>query len=328
MPNSRWCKGFNFALKRIYMAKKDIMINPKERTYNIVIRSIKEHLDKGGSWDCYGFFVAIKMNYSSSRVNKISTEVIKNMLGVGDTKAGRILAEARKSPLFKFTDNGDLIAVSPKSKVFKMSRIGVPYRSDVVIKDNKKYNSFRELVDELKRYLLCYVIGYYANNKFMLCKHNKRACAIANRSVTNAEMSKYLKISRAEVRRLLASLEASGGVIVNEGHKRKRTITMINKYYPNEPHLIKERRENGERRKFILGDPKYKTVWVGTANIYRLTDLTARFVNRIWNRTTKSSFFKNAISKAKKAGENVKSTAEKAIEDLFFTTIPSCQVPF
>lgn len=250
------------------------------------------------------------------------------MLGVGDTKAGRILVEARKSPLFKFTDNGDLIAVSPKSKVFKMSRIGVPYRSDVVIKDNKKYNSFRELVDELKRYLLCYVIGYYANNKFMLCKHNKRACAIANRSVTNAEMSKYLKISRAEVRRLLASLEASGGVIVNEGHKRKRTITMISKYYPNEPHLIKERRENGERRKFILGDPKYKTVWVGTANIYRLTDLTARFVNRIWNRTTKSSFFKNAISKAKKAGENVKSAAEKAIEDLFFTTIPSCQVPF
>lgn len=310
------------------MAKKGIIINPKERTYNLVIRSIKEHLDKGGSWDCYGFFVAIKMNYSSSRVNNISTEVIKDMLGVGDTKAGRILAEARKSPLFKFTDNGDLIAVSPKSKVFKMSRIGVPYRSDVVIKDNKKYNSFRELVDELKRYLLCYVIGYYANNKFMLCKHNKRACAIANRSVTNAEMSKYLKISRAEVRRLLASLEASGGVIVNEGHKRKRTITMISKYYPNEPHLIKERRENGERRKFILGDPKYKTVWVGTANIYRLTDLTARFVNRIWNRTTKSSFFKNAISKVKKADENVKSTAEKAIEDLFFTTIPACQVPF
>ena len=67
------------------MAKKDIAINPKERTYNIVIRSIKEHLDKGGSWDCYGFFVAIKMNYSSSRVNKISTEVIKDMLGVGDT---------------------------------------------------------------------------------------------------------------------------------------------------------------------------------------------------------------------------------------------------
>ena len=310
------------------MAKKDIIINPKERTYNLVIRSIKEHLDKGGSWDCYGFFVAIKMNYSSSRVNNISTEVIKDMLGVGDTKAGRILAEARKSPLFKFTDNGDLIAVSPKSKVFKMSRFGVPYRSDVVIKDNKKYNSFRELVDELKRYLLCYVIGYFGNNKFMLCKHNKRACAIANRSVTNAEMSKYLKISRAEVRRLLASLEASGGVIVNEGHKRKRTITMISKYYPNEPHLIKERRENGERRKFILGDPKYKTVWVGTANIYRLTDLTARFVNRIWNRTTKSSFFKNAISKTKKASENVKSTAEKTIEDLFFTTIPACQVPF
>ena len=310
------------------MAKKDIIINPKERTYNIVIRSIKEHLDKGGSWDCYGFFVAIKMNYSSSRVNKTSTEVIKDMLGVGDTKAGRILAEALKSPLFKLTDNGDLIAVSPKSKEFKMSRIGVPYRSDVVIKDNKKYNSFRELVDELKRYLLCYLIGYVGNNKFMLCKHNKYACAIANRSVTNAEMSKYLKISRAEVRRLLASLEASGGVIVNEGHKRKRTITMISKYYPNEPHIIKERRENGERRKFILGDPKYKTVWVGTANIYRLTDLTARFVNRIWNRTTKSSFFKNAISKTKKASENVKSTAEKTIEDLFFTTIPACQVPF
>ena len=261
-------------------------------------------------------------------MNNISTDVIKDMLGVGDTKAGRILAEARKSPLFKFTDNGDLIAVSPKSKVFKISRIGVPYRSDIVINDNKKYNSFRELVDELKRYLLCYVIGYFGNNKFMLCKHNKRACAIANRSITNAEMSKYLKISRAEVRRLLASLEASGGVIVNEGHKRKRTITMISKYYPTEPHHIKERRENGERRKFILGDPKYKTVWVGTANIYRLTDLTARFVNRIWNRTTKSSFFKNAISKAKKAGENVKSTAEKTIEDLFFTTIPACQVPF
>ena len=310
------------------MAKKDIAINPKERTYNIVIRSIKEHLDKGGSWDCYGFFVAIKMNYSSSRVNKISTEVIKDMLGVGDTKAGRILAEALKSPLFKLTDNGDLIAVSPKSKEFKMSRIGVPYRSDVVIKDNKKYNSFRELVDELKRYLLCYLIGYVGNNKFMLCKDNKNACAIAGRRVTQSEMVKYLGISRAEVRRLLASLEASGGVIVNEGHKRKRTITMISKYYPNEPHLIKEKRENGERRKFILGDPKYKTVWVGTANMCRLTDLTARFVNRIWNRTTESSFFKNAISKAKEVGKKVKGTAEKTFEDLFFTTIPACQVPF
>ena len=309
------------------MAKKDIIINPKERIYNIVIRSIKEHLDKGGSWDCYGFFVAIKMNYASSRLSNPSVKTIKEMLGVGSTTAGRILDEALKSPLFKIMENGDMVAVSPKTKTFKMSRIGVPYRSDVVIKDNKKYNSFRELVDELKRNLLCYLIGYVGNNKFMLW-NDKNACAIAGRRITQSEMVKYLGISRAEVRRLLASLEASGGVIVNEGHKRKRTITMISKYYPNEPHLIKEKRENGERRKFILGDPKYKTVWVGTANMCRLTDLTARFVNRIWNRTTESSFFKNAISKAKEVGKKVKGTAEKTFEDLFFTTIPACQVPF
>ena len=310
------------------MAKKDIIINPKERIYNIVIRSIKEHLDKGGSWDCYGFFVAIKMNYASSRLSNPSVKTIKEMLGVGSTTAGRILDEALKSPLFKIMENGDMVAVSPKTKTFKMSRIGVPYRSDVVIKDNKKYNSFRELVDELKRYLLCYVIGYSGNNKFMLCKHNKCACAIANRSVTNAEMSKYLKISRAEVRRLLASLEASGGVIVNEGHKRKRTITMISKYYPNEPHIIKERRENGERRKFILGDPKYKIVWVGTANICRLTNLTARFVNKIWDRTTESSFFKNALRKAKELKERNYNLSNRGCENRFFTILPASQIPF
>lgn len=310
------------------MEEKEVIINPKERIYNIVIRSIKEHLDRGGSWDCYAFFVAIKMNFSSSRVNKISTEVIKNMLGVGDTKAGRILAEALKSPLFKLTDNGDLIAVSPKSKEFKMSRIGVPYRSDVVIKDNKQYNSFRELVDELKRYLLCYLIGYVGNNKFMLCKENKNACAIAGRRIAQSEMAKYLGISRAEVRRLLTSLEASGGVIVNEGHKRKRTITMISKYYPNEPQLIKEKRENGERRKFILGDPKYKTVWVGTANICRLTNLTARFVNRIWNRTTESSFFKNALRKTKELKERNYNLSNRGCENRFFTILPASQIPF
>ena len=310
------------------MEEKEVIINPKERIYNIVIRSIKEHLDRGGSWDCYAFFVAIKMNFSSSRVNKISTEVIKNMLGVGDTKAGRILAEALKSPLFKLTDNGDLIAVSPKSKEFKMSRIGVPYRSDVVIKDNKQYNSFHELVDELKRYLLCYLIGYVGNNKFMLCKENKNACAIAGRRIAQSEMAKYLGISRAEVRRLLTSLEASGGVIVNEGHKRKRTITMISKYYPNEPQLIKEKRENGERRKFILGDPKYKTVWVGTANICRLTNLTARFVNRIWNRTTESSFFKNALRKTKELKERNYNLSNRGCENRFFTILPASQIPF
>ena len=310
------------------MEEKEIIINPKERTYNIVIRSIKEHLDRGGSWDCYAFFVAIKMNFSSSRVNKISTKVIKNMLGVGDTKAGRILAEALKSPLFKLTDNGDLIAVSPKSKEFKMSRIGVPYRSDVVIKDNKQYNSFRELVDELKRYLLCYLIGYVGNNKFMLCKKNKNACAIAGRRIAQSEMAKYLGISRAEVRRLLTSLEASGGVIVNEGHKRKRTITIISKYYPNEPQLIKEKRENGERRKFILGDPKYKTVWVGTANICRLTSLTARFVNKIWDRTTESSFFKNALRKAKELKERNYNLSNRGCENRFFTILPASQIPF
>ena len=82
------------------MAKKDIIINPKERTYNIVIRSIKEHLDKGGSWDCYGFFVAIKMNYASSRLSNPSVKTIKEMLGVVSTTDGRILDEALKSPLF------------------------------------------------------------------------------------------------------------------------------------------------------------------------------------------------------------------------------------
>ena len=309
------------------MAKKDIIINPKERTYNIVIRSIKEHLDKGGSWDCYGFFVAIKMNYTSSRLSNPSVKTIKEMLGVGSTTAGRILDEALKSPLFKIMENGDMVAVSPKTKTFKMSRIGVPYRSDVVIKDNKKYNSFRELVDELKRNLLCYLIGYVGNNKFMLW-NDKNACAIAGRRITQSEMVKYLGISRAEVRRLLTTLEASDGVIINEGHKHKRTLTMVCKYYPKEPNFVKERRLNGEKRKFILGSPEYKTIWVGSANTYRLTNKTARFVNRIWNRTTESSFFKNAISKAKEVGKNVKGTAEKTFEDLFFTTIPACQVPF
>lgn len=327
MPKCRWCKGFIFTLNQIYMAKKDIIINPKERTYNIVIRSIKEHLDKGGSWDCYGFFVAIKMNYTSSRLSNPSVKTIKEMLGVGSTTAGRILDEALKSPLFKIMENGDMVAVSPKTKTFKMSRIGVPYRSDVVIKDNKKYNSFRELVDELKRNLLCYLIGYVGNNKFMLW-NDKNACAIAGRRITQSEMVKYLGISRAEVRRLLTTLEASDGVIINEGHKHKRTLTMVCKYYPKEPNFVKERRLNGEKRKFILGSPEYKTIWVGSANTYRLTNKTARFVNRIWNRTTESSFFKNAISKAKEVGKNVKGTAEKTFEDLFFTTIPACQVPF
>lgn len=327
MPMGRWCKGFLFTLNRTYMAKKDIIINPKERIYNIVIRSIKEHLDKGGSWDCYGFFVAIKMNYASSRLSNPSVKTIKEMLGVGSTTAGRILDEALKSPLFKIMENGDMVAVSPKTKTFKMSRICVPYRSDVVIKDNKKYNSFRELVDELKRNLLCYLIGYVGNNKFMLW-NDKNACAIAGRRITQSEMVKYLGISRAEVRRLLTTLEASDGVIINEGHKHKRTLTMVCKYYPKEPNFVKERRLNGEKRKFILGSPEYKTIWVGSANTYRLTNKTARFVNRIWNRTTESSFFKEFIAKAKKCKEQKKTSVTKALEDNLFTILPASQIPF
>lgn len=307
---------------------KEVIINPNRRTYNIVVRSIKEHLERGGSWDCYAFFVAIKMNYVSSRLRNPSVETIKDFLGVGDTKAGRILDEALKSPLFKVLDNGSLLAVSPKSKEFKTSRIGVPYRCDVVIKDNKQYNSFRELVDELKRFLLCFLIGYIGNDKFMLYKHDKRACAMAGRSMAQSEMAKYLRISRAEVRRLLASLEASGGVIVNDGHKRKRTITMVCSYYPKEPNFVRDRRMNGEMRKFILGSPKYKTIWVGTANTYRLTDKTARFVNRIWNRTTKSILFQNTVGKIKKYGNNTKTVFERNLDDILFSVIPACQVPF
>ena len=107
------------------MVDRRVIINPKNRTYNIIVRSIKEHLDRGGSWDCYAFFVAIKMNYVSSRFRNPSVETISKFLGVGKTKAGRILYEALKSPLFKIAKSGSLLAVSPKSKDFKMSRIGV-----------------------------------------------------------------------------------------------------------------------------------------------------------------------------------------------------------
>lgn len=310
------------------MVDRRVIINPKNKTYNIIVRSIKEHLDRGGSWDCYAFFVAIKMNYVSSRFRNPSVETISKFLGVGKTKAGRILDEALKSPLFKIAKSGSLLAVSPKSKVFKMSRIGVPYRSDIVIKDNKQYNSFRELVDELKRHLLCYVIGYVGNDKFMLCKQNKRACAKSSRNITQVEMVKYLRISRAEIRRLLASLEASDGVIINEGHKRKRTLAMVCSYYPKEPNFVKERRLNGERRKLILGSPKYKTIWVGTANTYNLTDKTARFENRIWNWTAESSFFKNALMKSKERKKRDYIPLNSTCENTFFTTLPQSQIPF
>ena len=310
------------------MAKKEVIINPKNRTYNIIVRSIKEHLDKGGSWDCYAFFVAIKMNYVSSRLRNPSVKTIKEFLGVGSIKAGRILDEALKSPLFKVLDNGSLLAVSPKSKEFKMSKYGVPYRCDVVIKNNKRFNYFRELVDELKRTLLCYLVGYVGNDKFMLCNGNKRACAMAGRNITQSEMVKYLGISRAEVRRLLASLEASGGVIINEGHKLKRTVTMVCSNYAKEPHFVRDRRINGEKRKLILGNPRYKTIWIGTVNTYRLTDMTARFVNKIWDMTKESSFYKNAIAKAEELKERAKKSAKRSFDDLFFTTLPVGQIPF
>ena len=141
-------------------------------------------------------------------------------------------------------------------------------------------------------------------------------------------MVKYLGISRAEVRRLLASLEASGGVIINEGHKLKRTVTMVCSNYAKEPHFVRDRRINGEKRKLILGNPRYKTIWIGTVNTYRLTDMTARFVNKIWDMTKESSFYKNAIAKAEELKERAKKSAKRSFDDLFFTTLPVGQIPF
>lgn len=276
-------------------------INRNGSTYNVVIRHLKEHLDKGGSWDCYAFYVAIKMDFKSSVFLDPTVEHVREYLGVGKTKAGRILSEAASSGLFRHDHKGSLVAVSPKSRIWKNSSRGVPYRSDIIFSDNKSYESFRSLVDELKRMTLCYFIGYVGNDTFTLAKKRtkdiKNECACERRVIKQGAMGKFLHVSRAEVKKLIASLEASGDVVVNEGKRRKRTLVMVCRNYAKEPGFVREFRERDLHTKLILGSPRYKTVWVGMANSYNLTTKqTERFMHKIYNYTRRSSFFRKNAS--------------------------------
>lgn len=274
-----------------------MVINRNCSTYNVVIRHLKEHLDKGGSWDCYAFYVAIKMDFKSSVFLNPTVERVREYLGVGKTKAGRILAEAVGSSLFRYDNKGNLVAVSPKSKVWKNSSRGVPYRGDVVFSDNKRYESFRTLVDELKRMTLCYFIGYVGNDTFTLAKKRtkdiRNECACKRRMIKQGAMGKFLHVSRAEARKLIASLEASGDVVVNDGKSHKRTLVMICRNYAKEPNFVREFRERDRQTKLIFGSPRYKTIWVGMPHSYGLApELTDRFMHKIHNYTRRSSFFK------------------------------------
>ena len=145
------------------------MARPK--VYNIVLNSMRSHVQAGFSYQSFAFYVAIKMRYRNSTLYNPGARSVMRLLGCSYGTARNLLAEARTCPLFKFTENNtkkgarsSLVAVVDRDSFAKISTTGDrKYVSDRVYKISNKNEgknwTLRELVKELQNIAVVMCIG-------------------------------------------------------------------------------------------------------------------------------------------------------------------------
>ena len=105
------------------------MARPK--VYNIVLDSLRNHVQGGFSYQSFALYVAIKMRYKNSTLYNPGTRSVMRLLGCSFGSARNLLAEAKRCPLFKFTENNtkggrrsSLVAVVDRDGFSKVSSKG------------------------------------------------------------------------------------------------------------------------------------------------------------------------------------------------------------
>lgn len=251
----------------------------KPKIYNIILKSLKEHLEKGHSYRLFALYVAIKMRYRNSTLYNPNYRTVMELMGCGYNTACKLLEEARECRLFKFTHEGKkgtkIIAVTEKSKGMKVSKNGKHrYKSDCVYKiENKRY-TLRQLVKELEKIrIMLFIIGCSCSDLLKVRRHSHKLAAEGKyASIDQREIAQKSKLGRTKVNALLKEL-IRDGIIEKTAAKIKHVASFcedIPTKYRKAPYFA------------MWGT---RNIWKGCVCAYRFItcDIKAKFVHVIWD---------------------------------------------
>ena len=193
------------------------MARPK--VYNIVLDSLRNHVQGGFSYQSFALYVAIKMRYKNSTLYNPGTRSVMRLLGCSFGSARNLLAEAKRCPLFKFTENNtkggrrsSLVAVVDRDGFSKVSSKGDwKYVADRVFKiSNKNEGRFwtlRELVNELQNIAVVMSIGRI-HADLDQCDHLGAEEGVSY--ITQKDIAEIVKLPREQVNVVIKRLAEKG----------------------------------------------------------------------------------------------------------------------
>lgn len=243
-----------------------------QRKYNVIVRSLREHVGDGGSWELYAFYVAIKMNYSNSTLYGSDYRSVMRLLHCGYYTACKLLAEARRSRLFKFTFSEKvgqkIVAVVDKSSAKRRSQSGKEYVSDCVCKVDARRYTLRELVTLLKDILLIHAIGCSSADLYNgdMGTEAERPCS----PIAQGSIARSLGVTRSWVCRRI-------GHLVRHGYldKSVQRMVYVRPVRDDDAGLV-----GGRSPFFVIGTG----LWQGMLCAYRLScKVRAMFSHLIWD---------------------------------------------
>lgn len=257
------------------------------RIYNLIINSLRSHLDRGGSYEMYALYVCIKTRFTNSRMYDFSAERVMRLFGAGRARARGIVSAVRRCPLFRM-DGDALVAVADRSGEVRRTRSGREYTGDMVYKLKDAPRTLKEMTYLLKRVLVQYVVGIADENII----RTRREAGLSEQYGTHGScirqkaLASVLHLGTSETGRIVNHLARKGGIYKTE-QGRSVVIDRLDpasvlEYVEGKPwrkfyrhggqgwygHLCGYALENGEERNFrhvIWNHPKrvssFNTFW-------------------------------------------------------------------
>lgn len=253
------------------------MARPK--VYNIVLDSLRNHVQSGFSYQSFALYVAIKMRYKNSTLYNPGARTIMRLLCCSYGSARNLLAEAKMCPLFKFTENNtkmgrrsSLVAVVVRDNFSKFSSEGNwEYVADRVFKISNKnegrYWTLRELVKELQNIAVVMSIGRI-HADLDQCDHLGAEESVSY--ITQKDIADIVKLPREQVNVIIKRL-AEKGLIRKSSQIRKELY-----------HIADGQKVELNAGEYV--DRKRHSVMLGGVLFYRIDKkYRNHFFHIIWN---------------------------------------------
>ena len=225
--------------------------------------------------ELFAFAIGIKCLHSNSVVTDVSVKKVMRLFHVSNAKAKRLLADAKSSPLFSFSEKTNQLRVNSfKDKSFKVSKTGKKYISDYCYKLERRAYSINGLCRIITDILIQNAIHAVQMDK-LLKSEASFADSCAKKGLNMRRLSRIAGFSLSSTSRAINRMW-SNKQIERTSHHAELVISSV-----NEQSVQEWNKKSGSKPFFH--NKKDNSGWVFIPSEYSLNDTDIRFTHVIYS---------------------------------------------